>query len=123
MMDEYSCPIAIKQEVYCRHYEEVELFKIQCLFEGNDLLKISKHPILNGWVVLYFDICPKRRVNVVTVESFIINNKIDSFHLVFKNALDRVIENPDYNTVARMNVKSAEIDWVSQSASISLVCI
>ena len=57
----------------------------------------------------------------MTVQEVIVKNNIGDFSLTFTNVLGIRIENPNPNIIADMTAKSVEIDWVSQSAKISVV--
>ena len=99
--------------------EEAESFIIQCYFDGNKYFKtILREDI---YEVHYYDVSPKRRVKQMTVQEVIVKNNIGDFSLTFTNVLGIRIENPNPNIIADMTAKSVEIDWVSQSAKISVV--
>lgn len=99
--------------------EEAESFIIQCHFDGNKHFKTILRE--DGYEVYYYDVSPKRRVKQMTVQEVIVKNNIEDFSLTFTNVLGIRIENPNSNIIADMTVKSVEIDWVSQSAKISVV--
>lgn len=109
--------------------EEADLFIIQCFFDGNRYIGTDiesytfNHRIVNRYIVYYMDTTPKRRIKQMTVKELIVKNGIESFTLTFTNALGMKIENPNSNILAEMTVKSAEFDWVSQKAKISVVTL
>ena len=109
--------------------EEADLFIIQCFFDGNRYIGTDiesytfNHHIVNRYIVYYMDTTPKRRIKQMTVKELIVKNGIESFTLTFTNALGIKIENPNSNILAEMTVKSAEFDWVSQKAKISVVTL
>lgn len=118
-MMKYEVPFYRKCVKHFFNEEETESFKIQCHFDGNKHFKtILREDV---YEVYYYDVSPKRRVKQMTVQEVIVKNNIGDFSLKFTNVLGIRIENPNPNIIADMTVKSVEIDWVSQSAKISVV--
>ena len=99
--------------------EAANLFQLQCLYEGNRILAVYRDS--GGWVVRYSE--ERARVNTITVEQLITKNGIEDFNLTFLNGLGQKIENPNANLIAGMRVKAAEIDWLCQSAKITVITV
>ena len=120
---EFEVPVYKKRCKYFPDEETAEAFIIQCHFDGNEYIgtNISGDMYCTGYTVYYYDIVPKRRIKQMTVQEVITKNNIGDFSLTFTNVLGIRIENPNPNIIADMTVKTAEIDWVSQSATISVV--
>lgn len=112
-----------EQYIYhCYSSEELELFQIQCHFDGDKYINgWEPSEFVPGGRIIYYRKIPKRKVKQMTVQEIINKNDIGNFSLTFTNVLGIRIENPNPNIIADMTVKSVEIDWVSQSAKISVV--
>lgn len=117
-MMKYEVPLYKKCVKHFFDKEEAEAFIIQCYFDGNKHINTIYD---EGYTVYYYDVMPKRRIKQMTVQEIIVKNNIGDFSLTFTNVLGIRIENPNPNIIADMTVKSVEIDWVSQSAKISVV--
>lgn len=108
----------------CYNLEEAEAFKIQCIINGDTVVQQESN--FSKWGEFYIDIYyykgnHKRKRNFMTVKEAIINNKIEDFDIHFSNVLDAPIKNPNPNTVAELTVKSISIDYIRQTAEISVV--
>ena len=108
----------------CCSSEEAELFRTQCHFDGDKYINgWEPSKCIPGGEIVYYKKIPKRKVKQMTVKEIIIKNNIGDgdFSLTFTNVLGIRIENPNPNIIADMTVKSVEIDWVFQTAKISVV--
>ena len=104
--------------------EEAELFKIQCIINGNTIIK--QYSDFSNYGTFYTDIYyyktnQKRKRSFMTVQEVITKNKIEDFDIHFRNALGFSINNPDPNIIAKLTVKSISIDYIRQTADISVV--
>ena len=104
--------------------EGAEVFKIQCIINGDTVVQQESN--FSKWGAFYIDIYyhkgnHKRKRNFMTVKEAIINNKIEDFDIHFSNVLDTPIKNPNPNTVTELTVKSISIDYIRQTADISVV--
>jgi hypothetical protein len=109
-----------------RHFfkrKEAILFLNQCLIDGNEIEGISPSDKIPGWIVIYYETTPKKKVITMTVSELITTTNIGSFSLVFNNLLNQIIENPNPNIIGELKVKSANIDWLEQKAIITVVSI
>lgn len=107
---------------HCYNIEELELFKTQCYFDGDKYIDGSEpSEFFPDGRIIYYRKIPKRKVKQMTVQEIIIKNDIGDFSLTFTNVLGTIIKNPNVNIIANLTVKSVEIDWVFQTAKISVV--
>lgn len=102
-------------------YEDAELFCVQNLLDGNIILSVNNEH--SGWLVHYYEVTPKREIKTMTVSELISKTDIGNFKLTFENVLNKIIENPNYSLISEMKVKTAEIDWLSQKAIITVVSL
>ena len=103
------------------NYEDAELFCIQNLLDGNIILSVNNEH--SGRIVQYYEVTPKREIKTMTVSELISKTDIGNFKLTFENVLNQIIENPNYSLISEMKVKTAEIDWLSQKAIITVVSL
>lgn len=104
--------------------EEAEVFKIQCIINGDTVVQQESNFSKCG--TFYIDIYyhkgnHKRKRDFMTVQEVITKNKIENFDIHFRNVLDFTIKNPNPNVVAELTVKSISIDYIGQTADISVV--
>ena len=103
------------------NYEDAELFCVQALLGCNIILSVNNEH--SGWLVQYYEVTPKREIKTMTVSELISKTDIGNFKLTFENVLNKIIENPNYSLISEMKVKTAEIDWLSQKAIITVVSL
>ena len=108
----------------CYSLEEAEVFKIQCIINGDTV--IQQESDFSNYGTFYTDIYYyktnlKRKQDFMTVQEVITKNKIENFDIHFSNVLGFTIKNPNPNVVAELTVKSISIDYVGQTADISVV--
>lgn len=120
---EFECPKLLELRRHFYNYNEAKLFLYQCFLDGNEIGGIVSSDKIPGWIVIYFETTPKKKVITMTVSELITKTNIGSFRLVFNNLLDQIIENPNPNLIADLKVKSADIDWLEQKAVITVVSI
>lgn len=104
--------------------EEAEVFKIQCIINGDTV--IQQESDFSNYGTFYTDIYyyktnRKRKRDFMTVQEVITKNKIENFDIHFSNVLGFTIKNPNPNVIAELTVKSISIDYVGQTADISVV--
>lgn len=122
-MAERFNPFPYEKQYICHCYssEELELFGIQCHFDGDKYINGCEPSEFLPGTIVYYRKTPKRKVKQMTVQEIITKNDIGNFSLTFTNVLGTIIENPNINIIAKLTVKSVEIDWVFQTAKISVV--
>lgn len=104
--------------------EEAEMFKIQCIINGDTVVQQESN--FSKWGAFYIDIYYRKgnhkgKRGFMTVQEVITKNKIENFDIHFSNVLGFTIKNPNPNVVAELTVKSISIDYVGQTADISVV--
>ena len=112
----------VKRECeYARSIDEAKLIRIRGILKGYNY--VETNPYKSGFVVVFLIEKPLREIKTMTVSDIIILNNIDDFDITFKDALGKKIENPNYNVLAGMIVKSSYVDWLRKTAEISVVTL
>lgn len=109
-----------QRRMYFRNLEDAKVFEIQCRLDGNEIINTS-YDECGGIILSYYEISPKKKVDYMTVQEVIVSNNICDFSLSFKNVLDIPIENPNPNVLTGLIVKSISIDWLCQTATITII--